>query len=74
MQIVIPPGLSLTTAYMSLSPGEASGLRDALDLMLTTGSSGWQVYISVGDYETDMSLIREADSGRTPLPNEATTA
>jgi hypothetical protein len=74
MQIMIPPGPSLTTAYMSLSPAEATGLRDALDLMLTTGSSGWHVTISLGDYETDLTLILEADGGPTPLPNAATSA
>jgi hypothetical protein len=74
MQIMIPPGQSLTTAYLSLSPAEASGLRDALDLLLSTGSSGWHAYISWGDYDTDVTLILEAYNGPTSLPNEATTA
>ena len=41
---------------------------------VTTGSSGWQVFISLGDYETEVTLILEADSGPTAMPNEATTA
>jgi hypothetical protein len=67
MQIVIPPGQGLTTAYLSLSRAEASGLRDALDLMLATGSSsGWHAYVSSGDYQTDVTLILETESPTGP--------
>lgn len=73
VQIVVPPGQGLSAAFVSLSPTEASNLRDALDLMLTTGSSGWHAYVSVGGYETDVSLILETENptGPTTRPGGA---
>ena len=74
MQIVIPPRQSLANiaAYLSLSRAEATGLRDALELMLATGNSGWHAYICWGDYQTDVTLTLETDNptGPTPLPDE----
>jgi len=66
MQIVVPPGHGLSSAFVSLSPAEASNLRDALDRMLTVGSSGWHAYISWGDHETDVSLILEMENPAGP--------
>ena len=66
MQIVVPPGLGLSSAYVTLSRGEASNLRDALDLMLATGSSGWHAYISWGGQETDVSLMLEMENPADP--------
>jgi len=70
VQIVVPPGQGLSSAFVSLSRAEASNLRDALDLMLTTGTSGWHAYLSLGGYETDVSLILEMESptGPSTLP------
>jgi hypothetical protein len=75
MQIVIPAGQGLSTGYVSLSRAEAGRLRDALDLMLATGSSGWHAYISCGDYETDVTLILETDKpgGPSAMPNGTTS-
>jgi hypothetical protein len=66
VQIVVPPGHGLSSAFVSLSRVEASNLRDALDRMLTIGSSGWHAYISWGDYETDLSLILEMEKPADP--------
>ena len=76
VQIVVPPGHGLSSAFVSLSRTEASNLRDALDLMLTTGSSGWHAYISWGGYETDVSLILETETPTDPsaLPGGATSS
>lgn len=72
MQIVIPPGqsLRLATAYLSLSRAEADGLVDALNLMLSTGSSGWHAHVSWGDRETDVTLLLEAERGPRAMPDE----
>jgi hypothetical protein len=66
VQIVVPPGHGLSSAFVSLSHAEASNLRDALDRMLTIGSSGWHAYLSWGDYETDVSLILEMENPAGP--------
>lgn len=66
MQIVVPPGQGTSSAFVSLSRAEATSLRDALNLMLTTGSSGWHAYLSWGDFETDVSLILETENPADP--------
>ena len=75
MQIVIPPGQGLATAYLSLSHIEARTLRAALDLLLTTGSSGWHAYVNWGDYQTDVNLIlaTEGPTGTNPRPDQTTS-
>ena len=74
MQIVVPPGQGLSSAFVSLSRTEASNLRDALDRMLNIGSSGWHAYISWGDYETDVSLILEMENPADPTTLTGGTA
>ena len=66
MQIVVPPGQGLSSAFVSLSRTEASNLRDALDRMLNIGSSGWHAYISWGGQETDVSLMLEMENPADP--------
>jgi hypothetical protein len=73
VQIVVPPGQGLSSAFVALSRTEAGDLRDALDLMLTTGSSGWHAYLSVGGYETDVSLILEMEDQPGPTLPGGTT-
>ena len=67
MRIVIPPGQSLSrvSASVSVSRTEASELRDALDLALAPGSSGWDVCVMWDEYETDVTLMLEMDGGTT---------
>ena len=45
MRIVIPPGQRLpkVSAHVSISRTEANELRDALELVQASGSSGWSV-------------------------------
>jgi len=76
VQIVVPPGHGLSSAFVSLSRAEASNLRDALDRMLTIGSSGWHAYVSWGDYDTDVSLILEMEdpSGPTARSGDAASS
>jgi len=76
MQIVVPPGRGTSAAFVSLSRTEATSLRDALDLMLTTGSSGWHAYLAWGDFETDVSLILESEHPTDPtaLPGGAASS
>jgi hypothetical protein len=76
VQIVVPPEKGLSVAYVALSRAEATSLRDALDLMLTMGSSDWHAYISWGGYETDVSLILETERPTDPtaLPGGATSS
>jgi hypothetical protein len=74
VQIVVPPGQGTSSAFVSMSRPEATSLRDALDLMLTTGSSGWHAYLSWADFETDVSLILETENPTDPtaLPDGTT--
>lgn len=76
MQIVIPPGEELSIAYLSLSRAEAGRLRDALDLMLATGSSGWHAYVSCGEHQADVTLLLETDKPRGPtaMPDGTTSS
>ena len=43
---------------------------DALNLMLSTGSSGWHAHVSWGDRETDVTLLLEAERGPRAMPDE----
>ena len=58
MRIVIPPGQTLAKASVSvsLSRAEATELRDALDRVLATGRSSWQVAASWADQQTDVTV------------------
>jgi len=69
--MVIPPGQGLEKACLSLSRAEASGLRSALDLMLSTGGSG-HVQISWGDHQTEVTVMLATDTGPTSPPDKAT--
>jgi hypothetical protein len=58
MRIVIPPGQTLARASVSvsLSRAEATELRDALDSVLATGRSSWQVGASWAEQQTDVTV------------------
>jgi len=71
MQLLIPPGQDLDTACMTLSRAEARGLRTALDLMLSTGSSA-RAQIAWGDHQADVTVILATDTGPPSLPDEPT--
>ena len=71
MQMVIPPGQGMESACLSLSRAEASGLRRALDLMFSTGSSA-HAYISWGDRQTEVTVMLATDTGPTSLSDDAT--
>ena len=63
MRIVVPPGqrLPMVSAYVSISRAEAIELRDALDLVQTSGSSGWSVDVEWAEIEAYVTLMLEMD-------------
>ena len=69
MRIVIPPGQSRVKASASvlITRSEASELRDALDLVLATGRSGWNVSVTWGENMTEITLALELGGPPTTL-------
>jgi hypothetical protein len=61
MRIVIPPGQRLpeVSAHVSLSRTEATELRDALDHVLATGRSDWNVGAEWAEIEAALMLELE---------------
>jgi hypothetical protein len=66
MHIVLPPGQRLpkVSARVSIVRAEAIELRDALDLVLATGSSGWSVNVVYAEIEADVTLMLDLDVPR----------
>lgn len=69
MRIVIPPGQMLpkVSAHVSISHTEAIELRDALDLVQASGSSGWSVDVEWAEIEAFVTLMLEMDVPRNDL-------
>ena len=69
MRIVIPPGQRLPEvfAHVSISRKEAIELRDALDLVQASGSSGWSVDVEWAEIEAFVTLMLEMDVPRKDL-------
>jgi hypothetical protein len=63
MRIVIPPGQKLpeVSAHVSISRTEAIELRDALDQVLASGRSGWNVGVEWADIDAAVTLMLEMD-------------
>lgn len=63
MRIVIPPGQRLpeVSAHVAISRTEATELRDALDQVLASGRSGWNVGVEWAEVEAFLSLMLEMD-------------
>jgi hypothetical protein len=63
MRIVIPPGQRLpkVCARVTISRTEAIELRDALDLVQASGSSGWSVDVEWAEIEAFVTLMLEMD-------------
>lgn len=69
MRIVIPPGQRLpkVCAHVSISRTEAIEMRDALDLVQASGSSGWSVDVEWAEIEAFVTLMLEMDVPRNDL-------
>lgn len=69
MHIVIPPGQQLpkVSASVSMSREEAIELRDALDLVQATGSSGWHVDVVWAEIEASVTLMMDLETPRSSL-------
>ena len=69
MRIVIPPGQRLPEvfAHVSISRKEAIELRDALDLVQASGSSGWSVDVEWAEIEAFVTLMLEMDVPKNDL-------
>lgn len=66
LRIVIPAGQRLpeVSAHVSISRTEAIELRDALDLVQASGSSGWSVDVEWAEIEAFVTLMLEMDLPR----------
>lgn len=64
MRIVIPAGQRLpeVSAHVSIARAEATELRDALDRVLTAGSSGWSVNVEYAEVEALVTLTLHLDA------------
>jgi hypothetical protein len=69
MRIVIPPGQRLPNVFanVSISRTEAIELRDALDLVQASGSSGWSVDVEWAEIEAFVTLMLEMEVPRNDL-------
>ena len=69
MRIVIPPGQGLPSfsAHVSIGRAEAIELRNALDLVQATGSSGWSVNVEYAELEAHVTLMLDLDIPRSNL-------
>ncbi|NUR07728.1 MAG: hypothetical protein HOQ45_12060 [Nocardioidaceae bacterium] len=58
MHIVIPPGQTLSDVSVEITilRTEAAELRDALDRVLATNDSSWQVTTTWAEQETDVRM------------------
>lgn len=73
MRIVIPPGQRLpeVSADVAISRTEVIELRDALDLVLASGSSGWNVDVEWAEIVAFVTLTLEMDVPRQDLESAA---
>lgn len=64
MRITVPPKQRLpkVSGCITISRSEATQLRDALDLVITTGSSTWNANVRYIDIEASVTLTMELDS------------
>jgi hypothetical protein len=59
MRIERPPPNTLPSAFLWLTAGEASELRDALNDLLATDQVDWHAHVSSADYETELNIARD---------------
>ncbi|HEY3557758.1 MAG TPA: hypothetical protein VGL05_09850 [Kribbella sp.] len=69
MRIVVPPGQRLpeVSAHVSISRAEVIELRDALDEVLASGRSGWDVAVEWADIDAFLTVVLEEDLPRNGL-------